>query len=286
MYADDLVVFSDSISCLQKAADVLYFYCQSNDLTVNTQKTKVMKFRKGGKLKRADVLWYNSAPLSFCNEFEYLGVTVQTTWTFEKHFHEKLKKFKTALNMSKNLRDLSMDGAARYFEVMLKPIITYGIEAIWEDLKQNDLEVIDKCKCSYYKRVMGVHESTKNRLIIIFAGFTMLTEELAHKFGSTVTYNEYIESIERKLSDVDANIFRTPALTQDDWRKSNAKKRHLVLRASVHGFHFKLCTKSKCFERSENCVCRYCDGSSYSLLHVFQCPFLANRSLSYVNEMQ
>ena len=60
-----------------------------------------------------------------------------------------IKKFKTALNMSKNLRDLSMDGAARYFEVMLKPIITYGIEVIWEDLKQNDLELIDKRKCSY-----------------------------------------------------------------------------------------------------------------------------------------
>ena len=36
MYMDDLVLFSDSICCLQKAADVLKCYCPANGLAVNT----------------------------------------------------------------------------------------------------------------------------------------------------------------------------------------------------------------------------------------------------------
>ena len=123
-------------------------YCHANSLTVNTQKTKVVKFRKGGKLKGVDAQWYNNTPLSFCNEFEYLRVSVQTTWTFTKHFHENLKKFKIALNVCKNPCDLSMHSTtARYFDFMLKPLITHGMEVIWEDLKQNDPDLISKCKC-------------------------------------------------------------------------------------------------------------------------------------------
>ena len=54
---------------------------------------------------------------------------------------------------------------------------------------------------------MGVHESTRNRPTDrSFAGVTLLTGELAENFGATVVYNEYIESIERKSSDVDAKI--------------------------------------------------------------------------------
>ena len=133
---------------------------------------------------------------------------------------------------------------------------------------------------------LGVHENTKNRLVVIFAGFTLLTEELSQKLGITDAYSQHIQTIERKLSDVDVNIFRTPALTQNNWRNSNAKKRHLVIRASVHGFHFKLCASNKCFERNENCLCRFCDYSSSSLLHVLECAVLWKRGLSFVNDLK
>ena len=48
LYADDIVLFSDSAAELQKKLDILHEYCYRNRLTVNTNKTKVMIFRKGG----------------------------------------------------------------------------------------------------------------------------------------------------------------------------------------------------------------------------------------------
>ena len=129
--------------------------------------------------------------------------------------------------------------------------------------------------------IMGVHESTRNRPIIILVGFPLLTEELVRRFGTTAAYNEYIELIERKLGDADVNMFGMLGLPQHDWRNSDAKKRYLPLRASVHDFHIELCTSSKCFERSETCMYHYRDCSSFLLSHAFHCLLLANHGLSY-----
>jgi len=51
VYADDIVLFSESETGLQKGLDLLKEYCDQWKLTVNTQKTKVMVFKKGGRLR-------------------------------------------------------------------------------------------------------------------------------------------------------------------------------------------------------------------------------------------
>ena len=52
MYADDIVVFSETAEGLQNGLNCIYHYCQKWKLSVNTQKSKVMVFRKGGVLRR------------------------------------------------------------------------------------------------------------------------------------------------------------------------------------------------------------------------------------------
>ena len=47
LYADDIVIFSNTSEGLQKGLDILGDYCQKWNLTVNIDKTKVMVFRKG-----------------------------------------------------------------------------------------------------------------------------------------------------------------------------------------------------------------------------------------------
>ena len=120
--------------------------------------------------------------------------------------------------------------------------LTLGIES--SDMAHNTQEVIS-----------DIQAIQKRKRYSIKRRFTLLTEELAHKFVTAATYNEYIELIERKLSDVDAKKFRTHSVTQDNYGNSYAMKIHLRLRGSVHCFYFKLCTENKCFDRSQNCMC-------------------------------
>ena len=49
LYADDIVIFENSGQELQTSLNLLEQYCNQWKLTVNTSKTKVMIFRKGGK---------------------------------------------------------------------------------------------------------------------------------------------------------------------------------------------------------------------------------------------
>ncbi|MCG7877024.1 MAG: reverse transcriptase family protein, partial [Candidatus Thiodiazotropha endolucinida] len=50
LYADDIVLFGKTPEDLQNALKILEDYCSRWKLTVNTKKTKIMVFRKGGRL--------------------------------------------------------------------------------------------------------------------------------------------------------------------------------------------------------------------------------------------
>ena len=50
MYADDIVLFSNSAGGLQKLLNSLLQFCQRWNLKVNVAKTKVIIFNKSGKL--------------------------------------------------------------------------------------------------------------------------------------------------------------------------------------------------------------------------------------------
>ena len=53
LYADDIIIFFESASGLQNGLNILHDYCQKWKLTVNVDKSKVMVFRKGGRLAPA-----------------------------------------------------------------------------------------------------------------------------------------------------------------------------------------------------------------------------------------
>ena len=50
LYADDIVIFAESKDELQKSLDALLEYCNHWKLVVNTRKTKIMIFKKSGRL--------------------------------------------------------------------------------------------------------------------------------------------------------------------------------------------------------------------------------------------
>ena len=58
LYADDIVLFSNSDENLQEGLDILSNYCKRWKLKINVSKTKVMIFRKGGMLPRDLVFYY------------------------------------------------------------------------------------------------------------------------------------------------------------------------------------------------------------------------------------
>ena len=285
MFADDLVMFSTSKKGIQKCLNELSRYCLKNRLEVNLGKTKVLKFRNGGKCD--EVFFYNGKKIEVCNSYEYLGITVQTTWRFTKHLRKKRAKAIAASHYIRNLQLLSIKGATKYFSIMIEPIITYGIEAFWTDLSVMQLELIDGVWFDFFKKVLGVHRSTRNRKIVLLLELPTLVESLVKrgKVPITEAYLEYISRLEWKVASIETEFFSTPAMTQVKWKNGNCEKRHLVCRLASHGFHHKICFDDKCNNRCINCKCKFCFKSCESLNHAIECSVLKNKSLAYLDQL-
>ena len=59
--ADDLTICARDLVHLQEAMNRLHTYCTGNELAVNVGKTKTVKFRRGGPLRKSDILTTNLA---------------------------------------------------------------------------------------------------------------------------------------------------------------------------------------------------------------------------------
>ena len=83
MYADDLVLLSQTEDRLQRGINALHSFCTENDLTVNTSKCKLVYVSKIRPAK-LPVIEYNLQPLQWVDSFKYLGVTLSATNNFTK----------------------------------------------------------------------------------------------------------------------------------------------------------------------------------------------------------
>lgn len=59
LFADDAVLFSETADGLQQSLNNLKDYCQKWKLKVNVEKTKVVIFKKGGRINRDEHLYYD-----------------------------------------------------------------------------------------------------------------------------------------------------------------------------------------------------------------------------------
>ena len=84
LYADDIAEGSDTVCRLQFMINVLY--CRMWSLIVNLCKTKIVFFRRGGKLKRSEKWYYNGKKINVVNSYKYSGIIFSTKlkWTLAK----------------------------------------------------------------------------------------------------------------------------------------------------------------------------------------------------------
>jgi hypothetical protein len=85
----------------------------------------------------------------------YLGVTLQTSGkSFKQHVKERASAALRAMHDIENLRLLSLDTAMKLFSVKITPILTYGLEQIWDHLTVNDLTTLENVKATYLERTL------------------------------------------------------------------------------------------------------------------------------------
>ena len=104
LFADDVVLCSQTIDGLQHLLDRLKSYCAKWNLEVNKEKTKIVVFKKGTKAAKAERWNYSQYNLETVREFKYLGITFSSNGLWKKHIKEGVRKARTgALQVVKHL---------------------------------------------------------------------------------------------------------------------------------------------------------------------------------------
>ena len=73
LYADDLLLVSESSGSLQNCLNKVYDYCSNWGLDINYKKTKVMIFGKGSRLV-THKFFINNVEIECVRQYKYLGV--------------------------------------------------------------------------------------------------------------------------------------------------------------------------------------------------------------------
>ena len=165
LYADDIVLFGETDADLQNALNILEDYCSRWKLTVNTQKTKIMVFRKGGRLSSNLKFTYQDKTIEVINKFSYLGIVFTSggsSYETQKTLSgQALKAIFTLNKYLYNFTSLKTSHVLDLFDKLVTPILNYGSE-VWGFYKSASIETVHLQFC---KKILGVKQTTQNDFI-------------------------------------------------------------------------------------------------------------------------
>ncbi|MCU7800554.1 MAG: reverse transcriptase family protein [gamma proteobacterium symbiont of Lucinoma myriamae] len=174
MYADDIVLLSNSGIGLQALLDKLSSFCQKWNLKVNLNKTKVIIFNKAGKIIKNYKFTYEGTEVEVVNEYKYLGIIFKPSGTFTHGIAYLCKKASKALFCIRKAlisENIHAGLFLKLYEQCVKPILMYCSE-VWcperiinpsIDIEQKyDSLVSEKIQLKFCKFLLGVHKSAVN----------------------------------------------------------------------------------------------------------------------------
>ena len=165
LFADDIALLSDTAIGLQNQINILNEGCKRLFLTINTDKTKVMVFRKGGFLGKNEKWHLNGKLLEVVNEYNYLGFMFTTTMSLQRGVSALAVKGRRAcidcIRYVKNLNDISKSCFFRIFDSQVQSVLLYSSE-MWG---LHRLDSIEKIHTLAIKRFLNVPLKVSNKLV-------------------------------------------------------------------------------------------------------------------------
>jgi hypothetical protein len=164
LFADDMAILGKSPEEIQTHLNNLYLYCNAWGLNVNTSKTKIMVFRKRGRVKQDERWTYNGQSIEVVDNFNYLGTVINYTGSFtlnQEHLMGKALKAMNILLLKCKEFDLKPKILCQLFDAFVGSILNYASE-IWGYTKSKEIERIHLKFC---KRLLQVKLNTCNAAV-------------------------------------------------------------------------------------------------------------------------
>lgn len=176
LYADDLVILADSESDLARKLNSLKKYCNDNDLTVNTQKSKIVRFSRGGRPSTSQRAWFDfgEGRIEVVKKYTYLGVTFSSSGLFSEMAQLSVIQSRQAIGQVMRFlsqsRVISWEARITLYKSLILSVLLYGV-GIW-GLRY--LDVIERAQVWFYKRLLLLPRNTPDCLVRLETGSVKL----------------------------------------------------------------------------------------------------------------
>ena len=174
LYADDIVLLSDSGTALQTMIDNLYSYCMKWSLKVNLDKSKIMIFRNHSRAPQCYDWKYGNQHIDIVNNYTYLGVNISYNLSFKKHLENKLSSSKMAISStwSKYIANpkISHKNKLKIFNAAARSIMLYGSQ-IWGYERYDSVEKLFRY---FIKKMFILPSNTPNYVLYLETSYETL----------------------------------------------------------------------------------------------------------------
>ncbi len=166
LYADDTIIMAKSPERLQLALDILHDYCNKMKLTVNTEKTKVMKIVRYRRNTEPPLICkYNDIELEEVRVFKYLGLNManngSTIVTLNSLVNQGLRALHSMKYYLLNARFLSPKTKLSIFDTLVKSVLLYS-SPVWGFINTKKIEQIHLKFC---KEILQLRISTPDVMV-------------------------------------------------------------------------------------------------------------------------
>ena len=172
IWADDLVILSETDEGLNKMLHELALYADENSLAINIDKTKAMIFNKSGRLIRRNFK-YKNEKIETVREYKYLGFLLVPSGSIMHGINDLKSRGNKAFFQIKNKMGeyfrLKPKITIKLFNTLVKPVLLYMAD-LWGCLKMPKNDPIDTVQMKFLKQLLGVQTQTTNIGILLETG--------------------------------------------------------------------------------------------------------------------
>ena len=171
-WADDLLILTESEKQLKILLKTLEEYCETNELVINSKKTKCMIFNKNGRLIRSSFT-LNGIQLENVRQYKYLGFVLTPSGEINTGLRDlrdrALKAFMAIKNNLGTAFNKEIPTALLLIHTLIKPILLYNSD-FWGCLKLPASNPVENLYMMICKQILGVQKQTTNIGVLLELG--------------------------------------------------------------------------------------------------------------------
>ena len=157
LFADDLVLVSQSEKGLQSQLNALHAFCENRGLTVNLAKTKAVVFNQ--RTYKANLV-FAGRTVEQVDRYKYLGLVMHQNGSFTCAVESLESAAQRALFALQarctELGIMDIQLRCRLYDAVVKPVLSYGCEVWMPLVSESSLEELERVHLSFLRRLLDV----------------------------------------------------------------------------------------------------------------------------------